>query len=92
MALGRTDSSLAELWGHPGHGMSSVPSCWEAPCGSYTAALGRVRSQQTLSLSRKQWVTEREGGLEVDLAGENVSPSPSDLEFLMSVSLMHRVC
>lgn len=56
------------------------------PCGSYTAALGRVRSKQTLSLSRKQWVTEKEGCLEVDLVGENVSPSPSDLEFLMRVS------
>lgn len=50
---GVQDSSLAGLWGHPGHGVSAVPSCWEARCGSYTAALGRVRSGQTLSLSRE---------------------------------------
>lgn len=92
MALGRKDSSVAEFWGPPGHCVSSVPSYWEAPCGSYTAALGRVRSEQTLSLSRKQWITEKEGCLEVDWVGENVSPSPTDLEFLMTVFLMHRVC
>lgn len=53
MALAVKDSSLAELWGLPGHGVSSVPSYWEARCGSYTAALGRVRGGQTLSLSRE---------------------------------------
>lgn len=54
MALTGKDSSQAALWGHPGHcGVSSVPSYWGAPCGSYTAVLGRVQSGQTLSLSRE---------------------------------------
>lgn len=52
ISLGGKDSSLAAL-GHPGHCVLSVPSCWEAPCGSYTAALVRVRSGRTLSLSRE---------------------------------------
>lgn len=41
---GGKDSSLGELWGLPEHCVSSVPSYWEAPRGSYTGAWGRVRS------------------------------------------------
>lgn len=54
MALGGKDRSLAERRGHPEHCVPCVPSYWEARCGSYTAALGRLRSERTLSLSRKQ--------------------------------------
>lgn len=58
MALGGKDSSLAAPV-HVGHCVPSVPSCWEAPCGSYTAASGRVRSGRTLSLSREATLRRR---------------------------------
>lgn len=49
----RGKGQLTSSSGAPWALCASEPSCWEAPCGSYTAALGRVRRGRTLSLSRE---------------------------------------